>query len=1129
VWEARVAGLATPVAVTLLRTAPDPRTRTGLVRDLRRASRLRSPHFATPVDVLDQPAHGAPEGTFGVVTELVRGRPLVSVSPLRGTSLLDAAATLARAFTHLHATADAGGGPLVHGALRPSSILLDEHGRLVVTDLGLRLVSGAAAQGFVPDDERGDPRADLFSLGAVIYALATESPPFGTGPESAAAIERVEARLREPEFLQPVDAAVRGLGEVVRRCLHDQASERFASTADLAAALEALYGNATDGRSLAALARPLGATPAPSQSGRLSDPRSVAQVAHPAAATARAARIEAAVQRLRGGARFLFVDGPTGSGRSAFVAEVVRRLARELPGGVRWVDAARCQTGDDLASAVCDAAGATPDPTGGLQRAGRLLARRGRMALVLDGVDALGGGLAATVHGWIAVAPELVVVCTGSTPPPGTERVALEPLGRDDAAATWVAARGFRPEDDPVELQALTELLEGRVLALEVLARCPEPPSVAAAVRRVRDRLGLSPADEPDRALRAALDVAAAALPDWARAALHQVAVFEGAFSVAQVAGAVELSPWPEAPFAVLPVTLLVERGFLTRDRQRDPAGEHLVPPRTQRWRVHDAVRAWTSARASSLDLELTRLRHRALQSELGHGDVERVVGSGAAHWRRADLLAEQWDLVAALERATEDDDGPQAARLLVALDVVAGDHLPAARMWELAREVCDLPLEGGDRVAAEPIAARAAERIGRVAEGSRRRQVALVAAAECGDTGAELRLVDADDPSVVASALRQARRGEPRLLGRLALRYGTLLDPGHRTDTRSVLEEAVRAAERGQDPATAARAGHRLGLLLADQRDGDAATERFHVAIAAWHHLGEPHRAAHVEADLGAVSLDLGRPDAALRHLVSAATASRLDGELGREAAVVARMGEVSAWCGRFDGALRHLDDAQRLQRRTDDVAGLARTLGLLGLVHTDTGRLRDARDAFDEALALGETRWRAELQLGRLGVAMAEGKADRARETLLQCLADGRAAGDPVLTGRSLALLGRASFREGHPDTARTQLEGAVQQLSGRALGWWALAELELANVLDAQGEGRVALDLLERAIAGVQAAGFVPTFALALCARARLHLRNGRTAEAAPDIAEARAATRSYQLGARAPLARALESLK
>jgi serine/threonine-protein kinase PknK len=125
-----------------------------------------------------------------------------------------AAESLTDALAYLH------GRGLVHGDISPGNIRCDHEGRPVLIDFGLSecvlpipgaasgfatVAAGASGTlGFIAPEalvgERG-PAADLFSLGATLYAAWTEVPPFGVGMEAARRI--MEGPPPAPSSLRP--------------------------------------------------------------------------------------------------------------------------------------------------------------------------------------------------------------------------------------------------------------------------------------------------------------------------------------------------------------------------------------------------------------------------------------------------------------------------------------------------------------------------------------------------------------------------------------------------------------------------------------------------------------------------------------------------------------------------------------------------------------------------------------------------------------------------------------------------------------------------------------------------------------------------------------------------------------
>jgi len=221
------------------------RRRTGT--ELRTLTRLRHPHV---VPALDAGEHaGAPYLALGlVVGETLEAR--LRRGPLGVEAAVRLGRELAGALEHVH------GQGVLHRDLKPDNVLLRAaDGAALLTDFGLALDLEASRSrvsktgvflgtpGYWPPEQaRGEleglgPAADVYGLGAVLYAALTGRPPV----EGEAVVEYLEAvRFRRVPAVRSVRPEVPAwLSEVCRRCLEPAPEDRYGSAAEVGRALAA--------------------------------------------------------------------------------------------------------------------------------------------------------------------------------------------------------------------------------------------------------------------------------------------------------------------------------------------------------------------------------------------------------------------------------------------------------------------------------------------------------------------------------------------------------------------------------------------------------------------------------------------------------------------------------------------------------------------------------------------------------------------------------------------------------------------------------------------------------------------------------------------------------------------------
>jgi len=275
VYRAREVELDRPVALKVLppELVPVPGVADRFKREARLAASLDHPNVIPVYRV------GQSGGVLYMAMKFIDGRPLDAVIEANGPLPLPVVLEVLRSAAHALAFAHERG--IVHRDIKGANILVDRDGRVVVSDFGIaRAVesSSLTATGMMigtphfmsPEQCAGKPvgpQSDQYSLGIVAYQMLTGSVPFDG--DSIPEILQHHWWTPAPDATTARADAPAALTAIVRRMLAKPPEERFQTTADLAAALDAIrlpgVAEGSGARQLRELVRALtpGETPVP--------------------------------------------------------------------------------------------------------------------------------------------------------------------------------------------------------------------------------------------------------------------------------------------------------------------------------------------------------------------------------------------------------------------------------------------------------------------------------------------------------------------------------------------------------------------------------------------------------------------------------------------------------------------------------------------------------------------------------------------------------------------------------------------------------------------------------------------------------------------------------------------------
>src|SRR5271165_4686927 len=248
VYRATDTKLGRDIALKVLpaEMAHDPERLARFRREAKALAQLDHPNIVTIHSVEEA------DGVHFLTMQLVEGLPLDRLIPASGLpveQIVEIASALADALAAAHEKG------IVHRDLKPANVMVSKEGRVKVLDFGLAKDVGASdpADATLTSDHRTqvgmvmgtpaymspeqtsgrplDHRTDIFSMGVLLYEMATGRRPF----EGTSSAELISAILRDnpPAVTDARPDLPSDLTRIVRRCLEKDPRHRLQTARDV--------------------------------------------------------------------------------------------------------------------------------------------------------------------------------------------------------------------------------------------------------------------------------------------------------------------------------------------------------------------------------------------------------------------------------------------------------------------------------------------------------------------------------------------------------------------------------------------------------------------------------------------------------------------------------------------------------------------------------------------------------------------------------------------------------------------------------------------------------------------------------------------------------------------------------
>lgn len=267
VYKAYQPGVDRYVALKVLprQLAGEPEFLKRFQQEARLLAKLQHPHILPVFDYgeADQYTYIVmPLISSGTLADLLQGQPFPAAQMTRIIS------QVGDALDYAHAQG------LVHRDIKPSNILVDERGNCLLADFGIaRLYEGTShftrTGGIIgtpaymsPEQGQGgavDQRSDIYSLGIVLYEMATGRVPYQAETPIAVVFKHIQDPLPGPRLLNP--SLPERVERVILKALAKNPADRFNTAGQMVQALNTASASTAAGMAATELELPVAARP----------------------------------------------------------------------------------------------------------------------------------------------------------------------------------------------------------------------------------------------------------------------------------------------------------------------------------------------------------------------------------------------------------------------------------------------------------------------------------------------------------------------------------------------------------------------------------------------------------------------------------------------------------------------------------------------------------------------------------------------------------------------------------------------------------------------------------------------------------------------------------------------------